>query len=342
MKLKAAACSCFVLASTAESYIAPPVVASGSNSLMRSRSQAPKSVLTERKMVGMIFDEEYLAASSAFPSMQPTPSSLSSSEIYVMIKLERWYSKYDVTFIDFEIRILIFSRHSRVFVTPYLFDKNIDRALSFKCPWMRRRALDFVDTMESVARVTLIGRNNLDVVGPPMGCRPDDKTAFKHWNLPIQDVAEIVRMDWRQDSSKGYYVTGNLTPSIYRDDCLFDGPDPDMPVKGLRKFRGAASQLFDRKKSNADLLDLWLEGDVIKAKWRMNGVIRLPWKPQMPEVTGETTYYLDEHNLVYKHTETWDISAMEAFFKTGWFSSSKELKVEDPSIKNDPESVPVS
>lgn len=29
--------------------------------------------------------------------------------------------------------------------------------------------------------------------------------------------------------------------------------------------------------------------------------------------TGSTTYYLDEDNLIYKHIEKWDISAVDAF-----------------------------
>jgi hypothetical protein len=34
-------------------------------------------------------------------------------------------------------------------------------------------------------------------------------------------------------NGKGYYVTGRLSKPIYRDDCLFDGPDPDMCVLRL-------------------------------------------------------------------------------------------------------------
>jgi hypothetical protein len=204
--------------------------------------------------------------------------------------------------------------------------------------------LDFVDTLEAVARMTLISKHNLEIVGPEMGCKPDEKTRLKHKGLLLQDVAEVIRMDWRESSSKGYYITGNLNPSVYRDDCLFDGPDPDMPVKGLRKFRGAASQLFDRKKSTAELLDFKTEGDVIIAKWKMNGVIRLPWKPRMPEVIGETTYYLDDDNLVYMHKETWDISAIEAFLKMGMLGSSPEDEPAHPPLEEETEahSVPSS
>jgi hypothetical protein len=63
-------------------------------------------------------------------------------------------------------------------------------------------------------------------------------------------------------------------------------------------------------------------GNVIVVKWRMNGVLRpLPFQPKMPEVVGRTTYYFDDDMLVYKHFEEWDISAVEAFYKTDWFNN---------------------
>ena len=37
-------------------------------------------------------------------------------------------------------------------------------------------------------------------------------------------------------SDHKYYVTGKLSAAIYSDDCIFDSPDPDMPVRSLRRF----------------------------------------------------------------------------------------------------------
>jgi Uncharacterized conserved protein (DUF2358) len=196
-------------------------------------------------------------------------------------------------------------------------------ALALKCPWMRRRALDCIDTIEIIARACVILPQNLGIVGPPMGCRGDHEAPAKQTGLSMEQLSDVVRQDWKQETMKGYYVTGTMSEFVYRDDCLFDGPDPDMPVKGLRKFCGAASQLFDRKLSTAELLDCQVVeqagGNVIVVKWRMNGVLRLPFQPKMPEVVGRTTYYLDDDMLVYKHFEEWDISAVEAFYKTDWF-----------------------
>jgi hypothetical protein len=44
--------------------------------------------------------------------------------------------------------------------------------------------------------------------------------------------------------------------------------------------------------------------------------MRLPWRPKLPEVTGRTTYHIDDSGLIYKHVETWDISAFKAFIRT--------------------------
>ena len=165
-----------------------------------------------------------------------------------------------------------------------------------------------------------------------MAC--DEHGKRKH--LTLAELQDAIAHDWKASSGhKGYYITGQLNTTIVRDDCLFDGPDPDMPVRGLRKYLGAASQLFDRKSSRAELLSLTTEcrvGDtvpqpqndptssisnhVIVARWRMNGVLRLPWKPRLPEWTGTTTYHLDEDGLIYWHEEEWDMSVGQAFLKT--------------------------
>lgn len=198
-------------------------------------------------------------------------------------------------------------------------------ALAHKCPFLRRRSTDFMDTLELLVRQGLVRPKNLPLIGVPNGLRGDERTHQKTKHLSLDEVAAVLRRDWKEDSRKGYYVTGRLTPAIYRDDCFFDGPDPDMPVRGLRKFLNAASQLFDAKQSKCELLDLTVQEQqgVIVARWKMNGVISLPWRPIMPEVVGETIYSLDHEGLIHSHEETWDISAAQAFLKTTWFDFAR-------------------
>eukprot|EP00977_Amphora_coffeiformis_P001686 scaffold326_cov165-Amphora_coffeaeformis.AAC.3 len=192
------------------------------------------------------------------------------------------------------------------------------KALSIKCPFLRRRASDSLDSLEQVLRFIIIRHKSLDL--PPVGWRCEGDVCAKEKHLPTAVVVERIRADWKTSNHKGYYITGKLSTELYRDDCFFDGPDPDMPVQGLRKYLNAASQLFETKTSVAELLSLTHdpETDLIKATWKMNGVLRLPWRPALPEWNGTTTYHRDKDGLIYKHTETWDLSVAQAFLKTLW------------------------
>lgn len=193
------------------------------------------------------------------------------------------------------------------------------RALGIKCPFLRRRASDSLDALEQVLRFVIVRHKSLEYL-PPVGWRCEGDVCDKQRHLSTAVVMDRIREDWKPSNHKGYYITGRLSTELYRDDCFFDGPDPDMPVRGLRKYLNAASQLFETKTSTAELLSLVHEtdADLITATWRMNGVLRLPWRPALPEWTGTTSYHRDGDGLIYKHTETWDLSVTQAFLKTLW------------------------
>lgn len=196
-----------------------------------------------------------------------------------------------------------------------------NRSLSIKCPFMKRRTADLLDALDMMMRFLVIRHKSLDLIGPPPGCRSIKVSQAKLLGTKLEERMEIIRHDWRPDSGKGYYITGRLNATIYRDDCFFDGPDPDMPVRGLRKYINAASNLFDHATSTADLLFLGKEFDskgnlLIVAHWRLQGVLHLPWHPKLPQWTGRTRYHFDEHGLIYHHEEEWDISVAQAFLET--------------------------
>lgn len=195
-----------------------------------------------------------------------------------------------------------------------------NKAIALKCPFFRRRATDLVDSMhELVARFVL----HEDLQIPSLRCA--GPSCIKEFGLTLEELLSVIRRDWKEATCRGYYVTGKLTQGVYRDDCLFDGPDPDMPVKGLRKYINAASQLFDQRSTRSKLLSIAIEGDVIVARWRFHGTMRLPWRPRIPEVTGTTTYHVDPSGLIYKHIETWDVSAYQAFIRTFFPSIASKL-----------------
>lgn len=176
--------------------------------------------------------------------------------------------------------------------------------------------------------------NIMDLVSSPPGCKPlgahikrhPDGTSRKKRNLSVADVTNHIHNDWTggiHGQDKGYYITGKLESTIYKDDCVFDGPDPDMPVRGLRKYLNAASHLFDPRQSNATLLSITSyenggkEGyGIVEVTWRLGGVIQLPWHPFVEPWTGTTRYHLNEEGLIYLHEETWDISVWRAFLCT--------------------------
>eukprot|EP00568_Trieres_chinensis_P012886 CAMPEP_0183296568 /NCGR_PEP_ID=MMETSP0160_2-20130417/4062_1 /TAXON_ID=2839 ORGANISM="Odontella Sinensis, Strain Grunow 1884" /NCGR_SAMPLE_ID=MMETSP0160_2 /ASSEMBLY_ACC=CAM_ASM_000250 /LENGTH=322 /DNA_ID=CAMNT_0025458191 /DNA_START=268 /DNA_END=1236 /DNA_ORIENTATION=+ len=249
------------------------------------------------------------------------------------------------------------------------FDDLYDRTTSIRCPFWRRRTADLVDSAAMVARFLLIRHKSLGILDPlwildvpggegdgedfvggiassaaalPPGCKAvgrhvetnEDGTVCKNRGLEVEAIAEAIRRDWfgGAGGDKGYYITGRLNSTIYTDDCLFDGPDPDMPVRGLRKYLSAASHLFDPKNSYAKLLSLdWEEGSgkfgsgVIVVRWSLGGTLMLPWRPAVKPWTGMTRYHLNDERLVCLHDESWDISVWEAFICTVWPGVGKRI-----------------
>jgi hypothetical protein len=187
-------------------------------------------------------------------------------------------------------------------------DLWMNKALKIKCPFFRRRASDLVDGVSSLLQFMQATNNTVNY---------DSKLTY----TSLETLADMILQDWTgRTSGKGYYITGRLSSIIYKDQCLFDGPDPDMPVKGLKKYLSSASQLFEYRSSRADLLrPLVIDRDrnTITAYWRLEGVLNLPWHPHIKPWTGSTTYIIDpEYNLIEGHIETWDISVMDAFIST--------------------------
>lgn len=139
--------------------------------------------------------------------------------------------------------------------------------------------------------------------------------------VTIDTVAKQILDDWKGPHNpyegRGYYVTGALTRSIYQEDCRFDGPEPDMPVNGLTRFQRTVEQLFDQNSTRADLIRpllVYRHLYTIKAYWRMEGRLHLPWLPKLKPWTGSTTYVINPASgRIHKHIEKWDISVCDAF-----------------------------
>jgi hypothetical protein len=137
----------------------------------------------------------------------------------------------------------------------------------------------------------------------------------KRTMLPHAQLADAIQNDLLH---KQYYVTGHLTSSIYADDCFFDAPDPDMPVRGVVRYADALSGLFDPETSRIELLSFEEVDGGFAARWRLEGHLQLPWRPPIKPFTGRTLYELDDERLICRHTEEWSISAVDAFVSVFW------------------------
>lgn len=229
-------------------------------------------------------------------------------------------NEYDGPFSPDFLRYLSFVR---------IFQAHIDAmyndSMKIKCPFFRRRATDSVDGIASVVRFILARHKSLPIPMLPGSQQVSISSTPKLHGLSVNAISSIIAKDWKCRSSfssltagKGYYITGKLTKEIYRDDCFFDGPDPDMPVLGVKKYVSSTSQLFDHKASRADLISITSSEEyrTVTVHWRLEGILNLPWHPVLKPWTGHTTYYLDDSGLIVRHIELWDISVLDAFVST--------------------------
>ena len=131
-------------------------------------------------------------------------------------------------------------------------------------------------------------------------------TPAKTPGLSIDEVQAIVQEDF---VARQYFVTGNMTRSLYADDCRFR--DPTTDVRGLNRYILAVSNLFDPTRSHAELVSIQtLSETKIKTAWILEGTLKLPWKPYIPPVRGTTIYELNSQGLISLHDETWHDSEM--------------------------------
>lgn len=183
-------------------------------------------------------------------------------------------------------------------------DKLLIQSRQIRCPFFRRRAGDVIESIQVVINFLVSRHKSLDI----MPCR---STGTKNRGQTLDEVMAIVREDI---TLRNYYISGRLTQAVYADNCFFDGPDPDMPVRSLQRYSDALHGLFDPSLSRYELLELKPRGPhTFTASWRLEGALKLPWRPKIKPYVGTTLYELDEDGLICSHTETWSVSALDAF-----------------------------
>ena len=294
-------------------YVSPPIV--------KSKAVEPKtegdSLLSQfdveehKAMMMNAISHDSPAAAASLPlscatsiaSLSPTSTgTLNPLEAWCLSHLDQWYCK----------------------------------SQAIKCPFLRRRLGDALDNVETIMKNTVIRPECHELMGPPQAWRPaglnKKVNQIKYKGLDLESLRQYVLQDWKADTGKGYYVTGKLTTAIYRDDCLFLGPDPDMPIKGLRKYVGVAAHLFDVEQSRATLKSLDIVDNTLVARWQLRGILKLPWRPHLPTFSGATTYHFDEEGLVEKHEESWDMTVAHAFCHTLFPDLAKHIWKEEEEL----------
>lgn len=183
-----------------------------------------------------------------------------------------------------------------------------ERVSRLRCPFWRRRATDVLDAAAMVLRWAASRHASLRLPALSVGAARDVRFGPA---LPMHVRVERIRGDFER---KQYYVTGRVSRELYHPSCVFDGPDPDTPVVGTEKWCAATAGLFDQRASRVDLLYIQIvDQSTVRASWRIEGKLALPWKPSIKPFVGDTIYRFDERGLVRSHFERWSISALDAF-----------------------------
>lgn len=138
--------------------------------------------------------------------------------------------------------------------------------------------------------------------------------------LPLGELAATLARDVSVGAHGrgGYFVSADLTPEIFADDCDF--VDPTNSVKSLSKYVKALKILFDPALSSCALV----EGPIIdegartvRARVRSAGVLNLPWRPRIAPYETDIVWTVGaDSGLVVSQEQTWSISAAEALVQT--------------------------
>ena len=133
----------------------------------------------------------------------------------------------------------------------------------------------------------------------------------------------------REFTEAKYLWTGDINPEMYDLYCTFT--DPTLSFAGLETFQRNLANLqpvLSRlvRDSDVELYSCELVGDgkrgggggggAVRARWRMTGNLRVPWRPRI-DLEGQTTFTFKDYGgdrgcLITAYQEEWGLSAGEA------------------------------
>ena len=115
----------------------------------------------------------------------------------------------------------------------------------------------------------------------------------------------------------GYFLTGDLSDDIFRDDCIFQ--DPTNRVSSLSQYKAALRVLFDPSRSEVELVRPLVANEkdrTISGSVRSRGYLQLPWKPYVTAYETEIIYTVDGDGLIVRQEQKWSKSAAQALRET--------------------------
>lgn len=107
-------------------------------------------------------------------------------------------------------------------------------------------------------------RNSLDSI---------DWNAKKVKGLSISAMAKRLDILLRKD---GWFVTGNVDPTLFSDDFMFQ--DPDVKLTGIEQYARGVNKLFDQKISKCSIISTIVNNtlpNTITITWRLEGAVKI-------------------------------------------------------------------
>ncbi|XVF41492.1 hypothetical protein PTKIN_Ptkin01aG0283900 [Pterospermum kingtungense] len=131
--------------------------------------------------------------------------------------------------------------------------------------------------------------------------------------ISVSDVTDVL-MILESDYENAYFVTGNFTSAIYAEGCIFE--DPTIRFRGKELYSRNLKLLvpfFDSPSIGLQKIEqgVNMETNFVLATWRLRTDLKLPWRPLI-SIDGSTFYELNEKFTIVRHTESWNVSALEA------------------------------
>ncbi|XP_011005690.1 PREDICTED: uncharacterized protein LOC105111904 isoform X2 [Populus euphratica] len=126
----------------------------------------------------------------------------------------------------------------------------------------------------------------------------------------IDDVIMILKSDYEN----AYFVTGVFTSTIYDEDCIFE--DPTIKFQGTKLYSRNLNLLvpfFDSPSIGLQNIEKGVNSETyfVLARWKLRTYLKFPWRPLI-SIDGSTVYELDNKLKIVRHSESWNVSALEA------------------------------